>query len=256
MGVWLLLLGLARLRGERDVQRSAPRPRIAHVVVSTWKQPRCMQRRFSTLPPPRLVLTNSSAVDVATLPTARPAIIDGAEYPGMRGKTSRDAKKQFVHWLAHSDYEGAWHLEDDVNLAAANWTRFFRTHARLVGDPDLAAELKYMPQNFYFQRCELCKRMGSTTVVEWPLLFLSRRFARYIWSAMRTTAGHHEVLTWPLCQRFGCRAQNMSFPGIIMRSKWDQKGLRSFVASPEYMTAAVRHPEKCKSKHDAGVAGL
>ena len=206
---------------------------VASVVVSRWREPACLTERFRTLPRPAYVLTDA----VRGLPpyarVARP-VTNLSHLAGMRGKTSKDAKKAFVFWLAHSAHVGAWHFEDDV--VARNWTRVLGALG-VPSSSDLAAPEVFLGNGFYLKSCSLCQQYRTNAMVAWPVLYMSRRFARRVYELMlRGEKGHHEVFTVAACRAAGCRWEKLHLPGVRLVAKWVS------AASP---LNEVMHPKKC-----------
>ena len=204
--------------------------RVAYVLVSLWKHPACIAKRFETLPRPRFTLTDSHPPRTG-FPTVRRANVSG--WRAMYGKTSRDAKQQFVLWLSRSNFTHAWHLEDDA--FATNWTRTLSHRSPL---PDLSAPLHYDPRNFYYRSY---KPKHSRHITRWPVLWMSRSLARFI-VEHRRERGHHEVMTHDMCPclhggRGDGACHNASMPGIELVTKWMHPRTR--------IQTDPRHPVKC-----------
>ena len=204
--------------------------RVAYVLVSLWRHPLCVAKRFETLPQPRITLTQSTHAPAVftTIPLS-----NTSDWRAMYGKTSRDAKQQFVKWLATSNFTHAWHFEDDVY--ARNWTETlsqFRTGGAL---PDLMGHIAYDPRNFFYRSYK--PHSTSRHVVRWPIVLMSRSLARFI-KTRRHQRGHHEVMTHDMCLRMGGRCVNVSLPGVRLAAKWMRH-------RPLMRGVEPAHPLKC-----------
>ena len=204
--------------------------RVAYVLVSLWKHPMCVAKRFETLPEPRLTLTQSvyAGAHFTTI-----SLSNTSNWRAMYGKTSRDAKQHFVKWLATSNFTHAWHFEDDVY--ARNWSK---TLARLHKGgklPDLMGHISYDPLNFFYRSYR--PHSASQHIVYWPIVLMSRSLARYI-ATRRDQRGHHEVMTHDMCLRMGGRCVNVSLPGVRLSATW---------IKPRPVLKGVEpiHPVKC-----------
>lgn len=205
--------------------------RVAYVLVSLWRHPECVAKRFETLPDPRLTLTRS--VHTGARFTAI-SLSNTNDWSAMYGKTSRDAKQQFVKWLAGSNFTHAWHFEDDVY--AHNWSVALARMHTSDALPDLLGHIGYDPGNFFYRSYR--PRNASRHVVRWPVVLISRSLARFI-VAHRRQRGHHEVMTHDMCLRMGGRCVNVSLPGVHLTAKWI-KGLPALIPNVE-----PAHPLKC-----------
>lgn len=211
--------------------------RVAYVVVSTWQNPSCIQDRFSSLPSPTFLFTpGRNVTPVAPFSHILSAPRGAEKWKAMYGKTSGNAKKQFVRWLSGSNFTHAWHIEDDAVARDWNKTLF------LPGDlPDLAAKLEYDPSNFYYRRYSA--EAGSEHVSAWPVLLMSRKLARFI-SLHSNRVGHHEVMTHDMCLKMGGSVLNLSFPGVVLAAKWRKIDVRAVQELP-----FPHHPFKCNPRN-------
>jgi len=127
------------------------------------------------------------------------------------------SKPAFVHWLANSDYEFAWHIEDDV-VYTGNWTRLFAvgaaSHVDLVNCYSDIKDNARLPWLEKFP-AKTCNTTSSTTCYadsrvnhiitksRWPVLGMSRRLARAIAAEFEDdhgARGHHETLVGTICR--------------------------------------------------------
>lgn len=205
--------------------------RIAYVLVSLWRHPECVANRFETLPGPRLTLTRSVRTD-ARFTTVSPS--NTSDWRAMYGKTSKDAKQQFVNWLASSNFTHAWHFEDDVY--ARNWSKTLARMHRSHTLPDLLGHISYNPDNFFYRSYR--PRSASRHIVRWPVVLMSRSLARFI-VAHRQERGHHEVMTHDMCLRMSGRCVNITLPRIRLVAKWNKR------LPPLVPNVEPAHPAKC-----------
>ena len=128
------------------------------------------------------------------------------------GQRSGLSKPAFVRWLADSKYMAAWHIEEDV-FFTGRWRDLF---ASAPPGADLVA--RFSVQNatwnpspgLKLQRRMKC-RVGKTncakpkggvlTHTAWPVLRMTRRFARALADAFNANAaeGYHEALAAAFC---------------------------------------------------------
>ena len=83
------------------------------------------------------------------------------------GFNSRDSKANFIAWLAQSEHEYAWHLEDDVYAPGLRVIEYEGT-ADLVGMP-----LQRQVGGWVERTCSICNRTNVVKIA-WPALRMSR----------------------------------------------------------------------------------
>ena len=209
---------------------------IAYVVTSRWDQPSCLLDRFKTLPSSHSIILADREKNIPRYFLHEIPVKNLSRIRGMRGKTSKDVKKQFIHWLVHSPFSGAWHIEDDMMCREKNWTLCIqKAFNKTLTEWDLVAKTHPETSRFYCKSCSVCRKQCN--LIHWPFLYISKRFAIKIYNMMlRGETGHHEVFTYGACEKINCNLYNATFPGIFLKTAGKK-------ITPN--NEMLQHPRKC-----------
>ena len=211
---------------------------IAYTIVSTWKYPLCSTRRFASLPQPVFVLTNAYAA-LPSYARYAPLANNLSRYDGMHARTASHSTKEFVQWLANSPFKGAWHIEDDV--VSKNWRKLLTYNLSNVDILGMSLT-NGTSARFYSRYCSICT-FPSKTLLAWPLVYISKRFAQYLLKLiLEKQTGHHEVFSYAACLHLNCKHVQVMHYGIQLVSKY-RRARRLDINAYDFV-----HPHKCKSR--------
>lgn len=171
------------------------------------------------------------------------------------GFHSRDAKANFISWLAQSNFTHAWHVEDDASVYQAH-------PGTIAGDYEdsradiIAVAWPRQVGGWMERNCNICTR-GPTTVLKfgWPIARISRRLAREVILRVRHGAhGHHEVLVGTVCnQTPWCVADVRSTHSFVGEVRAAGGGRRkAYINVTGARRGGVYHPVLCSGGRRSG----
>jgi len=236
--------------------------RTAVAVVSLWADPMCLKRRFASLAGVSngIVLLDHK-VQPALLPLGVKALLQPqrpawASPKGMYGGTSKWAKLSFVIWLASSQYDFAWHLEDDVGVAG-NWSELVQLYSNDT-ESDLIGQFNFdRKHGYYTHGCTVCGPKAGIT--KWPVLRMSRKLAEAI--VQRVCAGedgHHEAFALAACAMMPkCQWRLLEHARLYLLMGSEHRDMKQhklrFVIPADPAGDVVFHPVKCDPSRSTGV---
>ena len=174
----------------------------------------------------------------------------------MYGGTSKWAKLSFVLWLASSEFDFAWHLEDDVGVAG-NWSELVRLYSNDT-ESDLIGQFNFDRKHGYYSHdCTVCGPKAGIT--KWPVLRMSRKLARAI--VQRVCAGedgHHEAFALAACAMMPkCQWRLLEHARLYLLKGSEHRDMKQhklrFIIPADPAGDVVFHPVKCDPGRSTGV---